>query len=149
MAPLSLQTNIIFLCGDFAHVFHQVLTRAFKTHKIPVTIEQFSILAILFYQNGINQKEIGTLLGRDKTTITRIISNMVKNKVIHRVSDKRDSRGKLIYLTGKGEAIQKRAVRVSGKLYQKAIKNIHEKDLTQGITLIAKMIKNIQVPGKN
>ena len=87
MTPISLQTNIIFSCGDFVHVFHRALTRAFKSNRIPVTIEQFSILAILFYQNGINQKEIGTLLGRDKTTITRIISNMVKNKVIQQ--DKR------------------------------------------------------------
>ena len=143
MAPLSLQTNIIFLFGDFVHVFHQALTRVFKDNRIPVTIEQFSILAILFYQNGINQKEIGTLLGRDKTTITRIISNMVKNKVIYRINDKRDSRGKLIYLTAKGEAIQKKAVSVSGKLYQKAVSNIHEKDLTQGMTLVAKMTKNV------
>ena len=143
MTPVSLQTNVIFLSGDFVHVFHRALTRAFKANRIPVTIEQFSILAILFYQNGINQKEIGTLLGRDKTTITRIISNMVKNKVIHRISDKRDSRGRLIYLTGKGEVIQKKAVRVSGKLYQKAVRNIHEKDLIQGMALIAKMIKNV------
>jgi DNA-binding MarR family transcriptional regulator len=143
VTPSSLQTNIIFLCGDFVHVFHQALTRAFKANRIPVTIEQFSILAILFYQNGINQKEIGTLLGRDKTTITRIISNMVKHKVIHRVSDQRDSRGKLIYLTPKGEAIQKKAVSVSGKLYQKAVGNIHEKDLTQGMTVVAKMIRNV------
>ena len=143
MTPVSLQTNIIFRCGNFVHVFHQALTRAFKANRIPVTIEQFSILAILFYQNGINQKEIGTLLGRDKTTITRIISNMVKNKVINRINDQRDSRGKLIYLTGKGEAIQKKAVLVSGKLYQKAVSNIHEKDLTKSMALLAKMLKNV------
>ncbi|AYB35163.1 MarR family winged helix-turn-helix transcriptional regulator [Chryseolinea soli] len=143
MTPESLQTNIIFLCGDFAHVFHQAMTRAFRAHRIPVTIEQFSILAVLFYQNGINQKEIGTLLGRDKTTMTRIISNMVKNKLIRRITDKRDGRGKLIYLTGKGEAIQKKAVGVSGKLYLKVVKDIHEKELVQGMTLVSKMIKNV------
>ncbi len=143
VTPQSLQTNIIFLCGDFVHGFHQALTKAFKTNKIPVTIEQFSILVILFYQNGINQKEIGTLLGRDKTTITRIISNMVRNKLISRMSDPRDNRGKLIYLTAKGEAIQKKAVGVSGKLYQKVVGDLPEKDLTRGIALLEKMIKNV------
>ena len=143
MTPRSLQTNIIFLCGDFVHVFHQALTRAFKASKIPVTIEQFSILVVLFYQNGINQKELGMLLGRDKTTITRIISNMVKSKVIYRISDKLDGRGKLIYLTPKGEAIQKKAVGVSGKLYRKAVRNIQERDLTQGMALVIKMIENV------
>lgn len=144
MTPLSLQTNIIFLCGDFTHVFQQALSRTFKSNNIPVTIEQFAILAILFYQDGINQKDIGTHLGRDKTTITRIISNMIKNKVILRVSDKRDSRGKLIYLTEKGKDIQKKAVTVSGKLYRKALSNIDGKDLTQGMTLITQMIKNVR-----
>jgi len=143
MTPVSLQTNIIFRCGNFVHVFHQALTRAFKANRIPVTIEQFSILAILFYQNGINQKEIGTLLGRDKTTITRIISNMVKNKVINRINDQRDSRGNLIYLTEKGEAIQKTAALVTGTLYQKAVSNLHEKDLTKSMALLAKMLKNV------
>jgi DNA-binding MarR family transcriptional regulator len=149
MAPLSLQTNIIFLCGDFTHLFQQALSRAFRANKIPVTIEQFAILAILFYQNGINQKEIGKLLGRDKTTITRIISNMIKNKVVQRVSDKRDSRGKLIYLTDKGETIQKKAVTVSGQLYGKVLRNIGSKDLAQGTTLLAQMIKNVHTLGKN
>lgn len=148
MTPQSLQTNIIFLCGDFAHVFHQALTRSFKASGIPVTIEQFSVLAVLFYQNGINQKELGTLLGRDKTTITRIISNMTRNKLIKRIGDSRDGRGKLIYLTPKGEAIQKKAVGVSGKLYQKTIRNIQEKDLAQGMAVVAKMIQNIHTSAK-
>jgi MarR family transcriptional regulator, organic hydroperoxide resistance regulator len=141
--PVSLQTNIIFLCGDFTHVFQQALTRAFRDNNIPVTIEQFAVLAVLFYQNGINQKDIGKLLGRDKTTITRIISNMIKNKVIHRISDERDSRGKLIYLTPKGKAVQKKAVRVSGELYTKALRNIDGKDLSQAMGLVAQMIKNV------
>jgi DNA-binding MarR family transcriptional regulator len=108
-----------------------------------VTIEQFSILAILFYQNGINQKEIGSLLGRDKTTITRIISNMVRTKLIYRTSDARDNRGKLIYLTAKGKAIQKKAVGVSGELYQKVVGDLPQKDLTRGIALMEQMIKNV------
>ena len=108
-----------------------------------MTIEQFSILAVLFYQNGINQKELGTLLGRDKTTMTRIISNMARNKLIRRISDQNDGRGKLIYLTAKGGAIQKKAVAVSGKLYQQTVGNIPEKELKQGMTLLAKMIKNV------
>jgi MarR family transcriptional regulator, organic hydroperoxide resistance regulator len=143
-APASLQTNIIYLCGDFSHVFHQALTRAFKRNGITVTLEQFAVLAILFYHNGINQKEIGWLLHRDKTTIARVVANMIRRKVIRRVADKRDSRAKLIFLTARGEAIQKKAVKVSGELYQKALAGIQEPDLARGVRLIAMMTKNIQ-----
>ncbi len=143
MTPKSLQANIIFLCGDFTHLFHQALTAAFKRNDITVTIEQFSILAVLFYQNGINQKELGTILGRDKTTVTRIISNMMRSKLVRRTADKADGRGKLIYLTAKGKTIQKKAVTVSGELYQKTLENIPQRKLGEAISLIREMTKNI------
>jgi DNA-binding MarR family transcriptional regulator len=143
MAPKSLDTNIIYLCGAFSHGFHQALTLEFKNQGILVTVEQFSILALLFYQSGINQKEVGMLLSRDKTTIARVIANMEKNKMISRVTDKNDSRGKLIYLTSKGEAIQKKAVELSGKLYLKAIKGIKRSQLKEGLRLMTTMITSM------
>src|SRR5688572_16086700 len=48
-APDSLSSNIVYLCGEFSHVFHQMLTKAFKENNIGVTVEQFSVLAMLFY----------------------------------------------------------------------------------------------------
>ena len=148
MTPKSLDTNIIYLCGQFSHLFHHALTMEFKNQGILVTVEQFSILALLFYKSGINQKEVGTLLSRDKTTIARVISNMEKNKMISRVTDRNDSRGKLIYLTNKGESIQKRAVELSGKLYLKAIKNIKGSQLKDGLRLMTAMIGNINTISK-
>jgi len=144
MAPKSLSTNIVYLCGEFSHVFHQVLTREFAAHRLPVTVEQFSILAVLFYQNGINQQEISSLLGRDKTTIARVISNMEKNNMITRVADGNDNRGKLIHLSRKGKAVQKKAVDLSGKLYMKAVRNIRESQLTGALRLMAMMVENIR-----
>jgi MarR family transcriptional regulator, organic hydroperoxide resistance regulator len=143
MQPASLETNIIYQCGRFTHIFHQTLTQEFKRSRIRATVEQFSILAVLFYKDGINQKEVGALLNRDKTTIARIISNMVRNRMISRINDPADNRGKLIYLTKKGRGIQTKAVRLSGKLYHKAIANIKEHDLKNGQHLIMKMTANI------
>lgn len=143
MTPTSLDTNIIYLCGEFSHGFHQALTREFRNRRILVTVEQFSILAVLFYKNGINQKEVGTLLSRDKTTIARVISIMEKNKMISRVTDKNDSRGKLIYLTNKGKSIQKKSVELSGGLYEKAIKNIKVSQLKTGLQVMRAMINNV------
>ena len=103
MVPNSLENNVIFLADKFSHLFHHALTVAFKKHRIPVTVEQFSILALLFYKNGINQQEISVLLNRDKTTVARVIVNMEKNKLILRMTDRNDNRGKLIYLTDQGK----------------------------------------------
>jgi DNA-binding MarR family transcriptional regulator len=141
--PNSLETNIIYLTGQFSHAFHQALTLGFKRQKISVTVEQFSVLAVLFYKNGINQKELGALLLRDKTTVARIITNMLKNKLVKRVTDKNDNRANLLYLTKKGELIQKKAIKLSGTLYLQAIKDIPETQLKRGRAVLSKMMKNI------
>jgi len=142
--PRSLETNVIFLCGELSHIFHRALTTAFAARRISVTVEQFSVLALLFYQDGINQQEISVRLNRNKTTIARVISNMERNKMIVRVTDKKDTRGKLIFLTHKGKTIQGRAIEVSGAMYMKAVAGLSGSSLEQSTVLLNKIIHNIK-----
>ena len=142
-APNSLSTNIIYLCGEFAHVFHQMLTKEFKDNGIAVTVEQFSILAMLFYKDGVSQQEISDVLGRDKTTVARVISIMERDDMVKRVMNKDDNRGKLIFLTRKGRSIQQRAVGVSGKLYMKAIADVKESQLNAAMKIMTIMTNNL------
>jgi len=120
-----------------------MLTREFKENDIVVTVEQFSVLAMLFYQDGLSQQEISDALGRDKTTIARVISIMERDNMISRVANKKDNRGKLIYLTRKGRSIQQKAVGVSGKLYLRAIGNIKESELKAAIRVMTSMTTNL------
>ena len=143
--PQSLHSNLIYLCGEFSHGFHAALTAAFRTNKVEVTAEQFSILAILFYHKTLNQKELGIMLNRDKTTIARVISNMEERKLVTRISDKRDARNKIVALTPKGRRIQKSAVEVSGSLYMKAMRRIPASDVKAGLKVISKLIRNINL----
>ena len=143
MIPQSLESNIIFLCGEFTHLFHRVLTAEFKNHRVGVTVEQFAILALLYYRNGISQQEISSLLKRDKTTITRVIGNMEKSQLIVRLKNKQDTRGNLIHLTPKGKAIQNRAVERSGKLYLATIDRLNANQLKAGVKLMDQMIRNL------
>lgn len=142
-APDSLSSNIIYLCGEFSHVFHQMLTKEFKDSAIEVTVEQFSILAMLFYKNGVSQQEISDVLGRDKTTVARVISIMERDNMVTRIMNKDDNRGKLIYLTKKGRSIQEKAVGVSGKLYLRAIGDLKESQLKAAIKIMKTMTINI------
>lgn len=143
-SPRSLETNVIFLCGEVSLILHRALTAVFKKKKINVTVEQFAILAVLFYRNGINQQEISVQLNRNKTTITRVLSNMERNKLIVRVTNKSDTRGKLIFLTAKGKTIQQRAIACSGSLYQNAISGIKKNALDDTAILLNKIIHNLK-----
>jgi DNA-binding MarR family transcriptional regulator len=144
-APDSLSSNIIYLCGEFSHRFHQVLTREFRNNGIDVTVEQFSVLAMLLYQEGISQQDISDVLGRDKTTVARVISIMERDNMIKRVTNKNDNRGKLIYLTRKGRSIQQKAVGVSGKLYLRTLGNLKESALQNAMKAVVTMTKNLSM----
>lgn len=141
--PDSLSSNIIYLCGEFSHLFHQLLTKEFKDNKILVTVEQFSILAMLFYNDGISQQTVSDVSGRDKTTVARVVSIMERDNLITRATNKDDNRGKLIFLTKKGRAIQQRAVGISGNLYMKALRNLKDSQLKAAIKTMSLMKANL------
>lgn len=142
--PNSLDTNVLYLAGELTHVLHRALTATFRKNRIGVTVEQFSILAVLYYNDGINQQELGSRLNRNKTTITRVISIMERNKVIVRTTDKNDFRGKLIFLTKKGKSIQQRAIMHAGMVYMKAVDGMKGAPLEQAARLLKKMIHNVK-----
>lgn len=143
MKPATLDQNIIYLCADFAHKFSQKMAIAFKEKGLDITAEQFSILVTLWYRDGISQKEISEQLNRDKTTITRVLINMKKGKLIKQVTDRNDNRSNLIYLTAKGKAVQKAGMQVAGQLYQQVLENISVAQLGAGIQVLQKMVRSL------
>lgn len=142
-SPSSLDQNIIYLAGEFAHRFHKALTDAFRQHGFTLTVEQFSILAILWYRDGINQRDISEQLGRDKTTIARVINTMEKNKLVKRVTDPRDTRGKLVMLAPKGRSMQEKTVALAGALYMKCVKSLTAIERNAGISILLKMTASL------
>jgi DNA-binding MarR family transcriptional regulator len=141
--PASLDSNIIYQAGELSHAVHELLARRFKGAGISLTVEQFGVLAALFYRDGISQKEIGVMLNRDRTTMARVISNMEKNKLIRRVSDDEDSRIKRVYLTTRGRSAQKKAVGISGNVYAKALTGIGARHLKICCHVLTIMLTNV------
>ena len=141
--PQSLEDNIIYLIGEIARRSHKRITTIFTTNQYGVTVEQFGVLVLLWYQEGINQQSIANGLNRDKTTITRIIENMIRKNLIVKIPDQLDKRNKLIYLTEKGRSLQKEMVESTGVVYMDALKKISLADITTITAVLQKIKKNL------
>jgi DNA-binding MarR family transcriptional regulator len=141
--PTSLNDNILYLIGEVARSAHRNVSLKFAEEKFGVTVEQFGVLAVLWYQEGVKQQEIALQLKRDKTTITRIIENMINKSLIVKIPDVLDRRNKLVYLTQKGKELQKEMVQSSGLVYYKALENIPDKDLEMCVKLLNKILNNL------
>ena len=141
--PDSLNSNLLFLSGKLTKRLHEVLTELISENGFDVTVEQFSILSVLWYQDGVNQQYLADELDRDKTTIVRILNNMERNNLLVRVYDKSDKRLKRVYLTHKGKELQGRMIPLSGEVYLSALRGITEKDLVKAVGVLTRAIKNL------
>jgi DNA-binding MarR family transcriptional regulator len=69
--PKSLDENIIFQIGETSKLVHEKVTAIFRKRGFNVTVEQFGVLVLLWYKEGVKQQDIADGLKRNKTTITR------------------------------------------------------------------------------
>ncbi len=141
--PKSLDENIIFQMGETSRLVHKRVTAIFAERGFDVTVEQFGVLALLWYKEGVKQQDIADGLNRDKTTITRIVENMINSNLIVKVPDQLDKRNKLTFLTQKGKALQKEMVEASGLVYYQALNNITPKDIEKCLAILKKMMNNL------
>ena len=88
--PTSLDDNILYQIGETTRLAHKAVTSVFSGRGFGVTVEQFSVLALLWYKEGINQQAIANGLHRDKTTVARITENMINSSLIVKVPDQID-----------------------------------------------------------
>ncbi len=142
--PNTLEENIIYRIGELSRLFHKKITAEFVARNFGVTVEQFGILATLWYREGITQKEIADNLNRDKTTVARVVQNMIKQNLLVKIPDQIDNRNKRIYLTQKGKSLQKEMVEAAGSVYYRALQNIPDEEIKSFLGLMDKITKNLE-----
>lgn len=142
--PTSLENNVLFLAGKITKRIHSAVSEAFRREGYDLTVEQFTILASLWYAEGVNQQTLSDQLDRDKTTITRVIRGMEKNNLLVRVPDRSDQRNKLIYLTALGRSLQNELIPIAGTVYTKALAGLEEGQVQAGVRLLSEINNNLE-----
>jgi DNA-binding MarR family transcriptional regulator len=104
-APPSLVAQI----GALYHTIYRECDKIFRGHDFPLQMDQIPVLLVLYYSGGASQKAIGTDLGRDKASINRTISVLLKKDIVKVVPDVIDKRKTYVELTLAGEELAKQA----------------------------------------
>lgn len=104
-APPSLLAQI----GSFYHRIYKECDKIFREHDLPLQMDQIPVLMSLYYSGGASQKSIGAKLGRDKASINRTISVLLKNDFVKVIQDSVDRRKTHVELTASGENLAKQA----------------------------------------
>ena len=103
------------LTNHAAMAARNYLTRHLELNGIDMTIEQFKVMVVLWKAKRSTQQNIADFVGKDKTSITRLIAGLEKRSLIQRVTDETDKRCNLVTLTSQGIALEKPTMEVLNK----------------------------------
>lgn len=81
------------------------LNKKFKELNCPLTFEQWRLMNCLNHQEGISQNHLADIVDRDYTTVSRLVSTLIKSNMIRRAADANDKRTNLVFLTEEGRGV--------------------------------------------
>jgi len=142
--PKSFEESMPYIIHKLYRLIHNNINRNFIESGYEISMDQFFVLIYLWKADGRSQRELAGLTGKDKASITRLIDQLVKRKLVKRVSGKTDRRVNHIYLTEKGRHIHNGCKASGIKNREKAVKNISVNDLDITNRTLLKMIENLQ-----
>ncbi len=133
-----------FLTGKASTAMSRRMQRNFKEVGINITAEQWSILYNLWLEEGLTQQELAHRTFRDKPSITRLINNLEKQKLVIRVNDKEDRRSNLIYLTKAGRQLKSESMEQANKTIDEALDGLSKEDIDHAHKTLFHVFKNLR-----
>jgi DNA-binding MarR family transcriptional regulator len=124
-----------FITGKASTAIARRLQKNFKQSGLDITIEQWSVLYHLWKEEGQSQQQLCEATFRDKPSITRLVDNLEKLKLVKRVPSKDDRRINLIFLTKEAMNLQEKTMEVANQTLNEALNGV-----THGQIEIAKEV---------
>ncbi len=105
------------------------LQKNFRLAGLEITIEQWSVLYHLWKQDGLSQQELCNRTFRDKPSITRLIDNLEKQKLVKRMPSKEDRRINLVCLTESAKLLQDKTIELANQTMDEALVGVGKSDI--------------------
>jgi len=105
------------------------LQKNFRQAGLEITIEQWSLLYHLWKEDCLSQQELCNRTFRDKPSITRLVDNLEKQKLVKRVAAKNDRRINLVCLTDTARNLQQQTIDLASQTMDEALINITKGDI--------------------
>jgi len=136
------------LSNHAAQAARNYLMRSLSENGIDMTIEQFKVMVVLWKEQSATQQSIADFIGKDKTSITRLIAGLEKRSLISRKTDKIDKRCNMVSLTPQGMALEKPTMDVLSKANHLIHTEFDPKELAITLKVLKQMCHLLNTPPK-
>ena len=113
-----------FITGKASTAIARRLQKKFNKAGLNLTIEQWSVLYHLWKEDGKSQQDLCNATFRDKPSITRLVDNLEKLKLVKRVPSKDDRRMNLIVLTPEAKKLQEETMELASETLNEALEGV-------------------------
>jgi DNA-binding MarR family transcriptional regulator len=113
-----------FITGKASTAIARRLQKNFKLAGLEITIEQWSVLYQLWKEDGQSQQQLCAATFRDKPSITRLVNNLEKGKLVRRVASKNDRRSNHIRLTREARHLELKTMEVANRTLNEALEGV-------------------------
>jgi len=102
-----------------------------------------NILTALYEHNEkLTMSKIAKIIGKDKSTVTPLVSKLLSLGYIEKENDEKDKRITYIVLTEKGKQLESKFNAISSEVYKTAYKNFSEEEKEIFLKLLKKLNNN-------
>lgn len=131
------------LTGKISTTINRALLRAFAQEDIDITTEQWSVLSCLWHEDKVTQRELSDMTRKDKPSMTRLIDNLQRNKIVVRVAHATDRRVNLIHLTQYGASLREKVTGIVQGVVDKALADVSEEEVALSRKVLNRIITNL------
>lgn len=124
------------------------LTRQLALHGIDMTIEQFKVMVVLWKEGSSTQQNIADFVGKDKTSVTRLIAGLEKRSLIQRSTACQDKRCNHVTLTPQGVALEQPTMNVLEEATQYLHQGIDPDELAVTLRVLKQMCLTLNYTSK-
>jgi DNA-binding MarR family transcriptional regulator len=133
-----------FITGKASTAIARRLQKNFKQNNVDVTIEQWSVLYHLWKEDGMSQQQLCEATFRDKPSITRLVDNLEKLKLVKRVPSKNDRRINLIYLTREAQQLQEQTMGIANQTLNESLEGVTNGQIEIAKEVLQKVYENLK-----
>jgi len=120
------------------------LQKHFRQSALDITIEQWSILYHLWQQDCISQQELCKRTYRDKPSMTRLVDNLEKQKLVKRIASKEDRRKNLVCLTQAARDLQDLTINLANQTMDEALDGLSKADIETAKKVLHRVHENLR-----
>ena len=122
----------------------KMLSNRYKKMKLDITPNQSKIIMFIYKNKEVTSNDIGKWIHTNKSSLSKVLNNLEKNKYITREEDKNDTRKKIVKLTIKGEKIVKILENDANEVSKLLMINIKKEEYTTFKMVLEKVENNIE-----